>query len=352
MGPAGHVNHLGQAIEPVDGQHDVGRVRRGRRPVGAERDADVGHGQGGRIVDAVAHHHRHPVLAFGTDGGGLLLGACVRRAPRRLRRPRRRPRPPGRDRHWPSPAAGSPTVAAHGGCGWRLVAAGPPARAPRPACRRPPRRRSAHRRSGPGGATVAPSPAPPPGPATRAGRVGLGAPRRCRPSPGPPPRGRRRATARTMPPARAAATTDEARTWGEACSTDAARPSSSSGRRRRPRPLRPATGRPTVTVPVLSNTSTSAWASCSSTPPPLTIAPRCAARDSPEVMATGTARMRGQGVATTSTATARSKLPDTSHPAAAMTRATGTNHSANRSARRTNGAVSARADSTSRTIPA
>ena len=66
----------------------------------------------------------------------------------------------------------------------------------------------------------------------------------------------------------------------------------------------------------------------------------------------GTARMSGHGVATTSTATARSKLPETAHPMAAITSATGTNQTANRSASRTNGAESARADSTNRTIPA
>ena len=75
-------------------------------------------------------------------------------------------------------------------------------------------------------------------------------------------------------------------------------------------------GRPTVSVPVLSNSSTRQRASCSSTAPPLTITPRRAVRDRPETRATGTARISGQGVATTSTATARDSSPDTAQASA------------------------------------
>ena len=70
------------------------------------------------------------------------------------------------------------------------------------------------------------------------------------------------------------------------------------------------TGRPTVSVPVLSSSSTRPSASRSSATPPLTIAPREAARERPAVMAIGAARISGQGVATTSTATARTGSPE------------------------------------------
>ena len=66
----------------------------------------------------------------------------------------------------------------------------------------------------------------------------------------------------------------------------------------------PATGRilttracPCVRVPVLSITRTRTRASVSSALPPFTSTPALAARDTPETMATGTARIRGQGVA-------------------------------------------------------
>ena len=57
-------------------------------------------------------------------------------------------------------------------------------------------------------------------------------------------------------------------------------------------------------------------------PPPFTTTPRRAARDRPETMATGAARMSGHGVATTRTATARSSSPDSAHATPASARLT------------------------------
>ncbi len=76
---------------------------------------------------------------------------------------------------------------------------------------------------------------------------------------------------------------------------------------------------PLVSVPVLSSISTLARASASSTPPPFTRMPCFAARDTPAMSATGTARISGQGVAMTRTARSRLSLPVASHAAPAMT---------------------------------
>ena len=64
--------------------------------------------------------------------------------------------------------------------------------------------------------------------------------------------------------------------------------------------------------------------SASSAPPPLTMIPIRAARETPATIATGTARIRGHGVATTSTESARVGSPDTAHATAAIAKATGT----------------------------
>ena len=68
-------------------------------------------------------------------------------------------------------------------------------------------------------------------------------------------------------------------------------------------------GVPSVSVPVLSRITVRASPSRSIAAPPLTMTPTRAARDTPERMATGAARMRGQGVATTSTARPRTGSP-------------------------------------------
>ena len=63
------------------------------------------------------------------------------------------------------------------------------------------------------------------------------------------------------------------------------------------------TGRPTVSVPVLSSTIASRWASRSSASPPLKSTPSCAPRPTATVSAAGTANPMAQGQAITSTAT-------------------------------------------------
>lgn len=86
--------------------------------------------------------------------------------------------------------------------------------------------------------------------------------------------------------------------------------------------------------------------------PPLIRTPCRAARDNPDTIATGTARMSGQGVAMTSTATARIGLPVQNHAPPAMTTVTPRKTIAKRSARRDIGALERCAASTRRTIPA
>ncbi|MNL41915.1 hypothetical protein D3C87_1643450 [compost metagenome] len=85
---------------------------------------------------------------------------------------------------------------------------------------------------------------------------------------------------------------------------------------------------PPVSVPVLSKKRMLACDNLSSAPPPLTSTPRPAQRESPDTIATGTARISGQGVATTSTASARVSSPLASQASPATSRVTGTSHSA------------------------
>ena len=122
---------------------------------------------------------------------------------------------------------------------------------------------------------------------------------------------------------------------------------------------KPATGRmstiracPCVSVPVLSMTSTRTRASASNALPPFTNTPAFAARDTPETMATGTARIRGHGVATTSTARARIGSPLHSQAPPASTTVNARNAIANRSASRAMGAFERWAASIRRTMPA
>ena len=143
-----------------------------------------------------------------------------------------------------------------------------------------------------------------------------------------------------------------ARTWAETWSSDAASRSNSSAELWSGAvTMLASTGRPWVSVPVLSNRITRPAASCSSAPPPLITTPTRAARDRPDMIAIGAASSSGQGVATTSTATARtgSELSAQAAPATAIV--SGTNKVANRSATLTNGADVACACATRRTTP-
>ena len=128
--------------------------------------------------------------------------------------------------------------------------------------------------------------------------------------------------------ARAARTTAAARTCGDTWSRLAAqRRTSSAVSVGRGDDVGDA-GRPAVIVPVLSNSRISPAASCSSAAPPFTTTPRRAARDRPDTIATGAARMSGHGVATTSTATARTRSPEIAHAAPASASATTKNSAA------------------------
>ena len=68
----------GDAVDAVDGDHRVGGLGGDRRPGAAHRDADVGEGKGGSVVDAVADHDDRGELGVGAhraDDLELLLGA-------------------------------------------------------------------------------------------------------------------------------------------------------------------------------------------------------------------------------------------------------------------------------------
>ena len=82
-------------------------------------------------------------------------------------------------------------------------------------------------------------------------------------------------------------------------------------------------GVPTVSVPVLSNSTVRAWPSVSIAPAPLTITPLRAARESPETSAIGAARISGHGVATTTTASARTGSPLSAQARPAVASVTG-----------------------------
>ena len=57
-GAAGDHDRLAEPVEPIDREHDVGRLGRGSRAAGADCDAHIGERERGRIVDAVADHDR------------------------------------------------------------------------------------------------------------------------------------------------------------------------------------------------------------------------------------------------------------------------------------------------------
>ena len=113
--------------------------------------------------------------------------------------------------------------------------------------------------------------------------------------------------------ARASRTSASALTWLEAWSSDAASLRTSPSGTTPVMRMETTPACPLVRVPVLSRTAVRILASDSSAPPLLTSTPREAARDRPEMIATGTARMSGQGVATTRTASALVPSPLAHH---------------------------------------
>ena len=69
--PAGPVRDgeaLRQAVEPVDGHHHVGCLRRRRSSPGSHGHTDVGRRQRRRVVYAIADHHRDASGALAPDG--------------------------------------------------------------------------------------------------------------------------------------------------------------------------------------------------------------------------------------------------------------------------------------------
>ena len=109
--------------------------------------------------------------------------------------------------------------------------------------------------------------------------------------------------------ARAAATIALPTMFGDSCSTDAASRRSSSGSMSPLGVTASTTGVPLVSVPVLSSSTVLASPSRSIAVDPFAMMPRFAARETPEMRATGAARISGHGVATTSTARARTGSP-------------------------------------------
>ena len=97
-GAPGNGRRLTQPVDPVDGEHHIGRFGCGGRPAGPEGHPDVGQGQCGCVVDPVPDHH-------GGRPAGLEPHQCrasrpesARPVPRRRRSP---PRPSPRPRSGP-----------------------------------------------------------------------------------------------------------------------------------------------------------------------------------------------------------------------------------------------------------
>lgn len=73
-GRAGAPAGLGDHRPIVPHERDIGSLERHAAPGRAHRDADVGLGERGAVVHAVAHHHHHRSLGLGLpDGGDLVL---------------------------------------------------------------------------------------------------------------------------------------------------------------------------------------------------------------------------------------------------------------------------------------
>ena len=80
---------IGDAVEAVDQDHHVGRLRGGAGAARAHGDADVGGGERRRVVDAVADHQGRGEALLRRHGIDLVGRHAVRRARRRGRARRR-----------------------------------------------------------------------------------------------------------------------------------------------------------------------------------------------------------------------------------------------------------------------
>ena len=227
-------------------------------PAAPERDADVGQGQGRRVVDAVADHDDGPQRRVRADGCGRRR-ACRRASGRRRRRRRRAPRRGPRRR-----PAGRPTPSRRGA---RRRRAGARPGPPRPGARgrrAPARRRGRRRRRPATRAWPAERPARHPGRAVRSRarrrtprrRRRRAAPRPRRPRPRPAPRRRSPASA-SGDPARQRRAHDRLRHDVHGVLLDGRRePQDLVRRRGRPAATtRSSSGCPRVSVPVLSSST-------------------------------------------------------------------------------------------------
>ena len=346
----GDEDGVGEGVDPVDGQHDVGGLRRRRRAPGGEGDPDPGGREGGGVVDAVADHDgagRGPTRRGWRPACRWGRGRRARRRRRRCGRRSRRCRPGRRSQdRAPDPdlaqgrhharRVGPHRVLEEEGAGGVAVDGDEHREAPverRPAAHLAQPRRVVVADDPPRLAEPDPS-CPPTTPRGRS-RAPRGRPSGAR--------GRDRATAgRADEGARERVGRHLVERGREAQDVGVGRGAGGDDDG-------VSSGRPWVRVPVLSKSTTSPAARVSRAAPPLTTTPIREARDRPDMIATGAASSSGHGVATTSTATARSGEPATAHAAPASASVSGTKSTAKRSAVRTKGADVAWACSTSRT---
>ena len=75
--PAGDVHRIGETVQTIGGQHDVGGLRGRRRAARAHRDTDRRRRQRGSVVDSVADHDRHRAIPFGAHRGDLVGRALL-----------------------------------------------------------------------------------------------------------------------------------------------------------------------------------------------------------------------------------------------------------------------------------
>ena len=312
------VDRVDQPVEPIDDEHDVGRLRRRGRAARAHRDADVGRRERRRVVQPVADHHHDAVARARprpprpSRRGHARTGSGRRRA---RRRPIRRRRD---DRRSPSRRARSRRGGAIGSRAACRAGSGRRSRGrPRPRRRRR-RTRTRSRRASCGDGRRGRGAAAARLPSRSAAFPSATVARRRRPRSRPRTARRRPPGTRAqLPRSRAARTIAVASTCGETWSSEAASRSSSSG----------PDGPERLDVGDLRAPRRSACRSCrtagscarasvSSAPPPLTMIPRLAAREMPATIAIGTARINGHGVATTSTDSARTGSPVDRHATA------------------------------------
>ncbi len=306
-GPAGRCAWPAAADRACRRADDVRGLRRRRGAPRAERHAEIGGGQGRRVVDPVADHHHRAVVPLADHdrglGGRIEIGRHIVDGKAGDERLRDGASVAGGEHH-PLDAAGAQR-------GERPAPVGPQRVGEIQDGRGPAIDGDQHRRDG-----AAPSgPDSEGGRRDRAGasgvrrRPGPAGPRPIRRRPPRPPRHVRRLGERqaALP---APAPPGLARSDGPRPDRGRRRAASPRSRRRAER-CGPVSGTPVrgVSVPVLSITRTRMRASASRAPPPLMRTPMPAAEDRPETRATGTPRISGQGVATTSTASARSDRP-------------------------------------------